>query len=71
MDGLRKTLEVALNVYNAESASNTPDYILAQYLTDCLAAFDKAVKLRAQYYDPMYRGSAKLDAARLKRDCKT
>jgi len=33
-----------------ENASDTPDFILAQYLSDCLAAFDKAVRERERWY---------------------
>lgn len=40
---LRDEIERVLNSANAESGSNTPDFILAEYLMDALAAFDKAV----------------------------
>lgn len=33
-----------------ENGSNTPDYILADYLSECLAAFDKAVSMRERFY---------------------
>lgn len=39
-----------LNRYSAENGSNTPDFILAEYLTDCLSAFDKAVCARSTWY---------------------
>ncbi len=47
---LRKEIEQAINRNSAENGSNTPDFILAEYLTDCLAAFDKAVKAREEWY---------------------
>ncbi|MDP2270899.1 MAG: hypothetical protein Q8K32_09225 [Archangium sp.] len=47
---LRKTIEAAINANSAENGSNTPDFILAEYLTDCLAAFDKAVVRRGDWY---------------------
>jgi hypothetical protein len=47
---LRKEIESALNRNCAENGSNTPDFILAEYLMDCLLAFDKTVKRRAQWY---------------------
>ncbi|CAB4219408.1 hypothetical protein UFOVP1619_9 [uncultured Caudovirales phage] len=37
---LREDIEHAINCNSAENGSNTPDYILAQFLTDCLAAYD-------------------------------
>lgn len=41
-------LELAnlINKFPKENGSDTPDYILASYLTDCLEAFDSAVKSR-------------------------
>jgi hypothetical protein len=47
---LRKKLEEAINLVSAENGSNTPDFVLAEYLTDCLAAFDKAAKRREGWY---------------------
>ena len=39
-----------INRNSAENGSNTPDFILAEYLTDCLTAFDRAVTLRCRWY---------------------
>lgn len=47
---LRKAIAAAINSNSAENGSNTPDFILAEYLTDCLAAFDNAVKRRGDWY---------------------
>jgi hypothetical protein len=47
---LRKQIERAINATSSENGSNTPDYILAQYLTDCLEAFDSATKERDRWY---------------------
>lgn len=46
----RKALEHAINCHSMENGSNTPDFVLAQYLADCLAAFDKAVQHREAYF---------------------
>ena len=43
-------LQAALNRHSAENASNTPDFILAEYLMDCLRAFDTASRHREQWY---------------------
>jgi len=40
-------IRVVLNRYSAEAPSGTPDYILANYLIDCLKAFNEAVSLRS------------------------
>ena len=47
---LRKQIETAINGMSAENGSNTPDFILAEFLTDCLAAFDGAVNARERWH---------------------
>jgi hypothetical protein len=42
-----------LNRYCKENDSNTPDYILAEYLNRCLITFNLAVQKRAQWYGRM------------------
>ena len=42
----RKELEVIINKYSMENGSNTPDFILADYLFSCLIAYNKAVVKR-------------------------
>ena len=57
----RKELERLINRESRESGSNTPDFILAEYLIDALAAFDRAVMRREQWYgrDPAYGSDLK------------
>lgn len=43
-------IRAALNRHSAENVSNTPDFILAEYLLNCLNAFDAASKRREQWY---------------------
>lgn len=43
---LEHALASALNRFCAENASNTPDWILAQYLIGCLAAWNIATQQR-------------------------
>lgn len=58
MSNLRQEIEQAINRCNAESGSETPDWILAEYLMGCLEAFDKAVKARSNWYgSPPHKGS--------------
>lgn len=47
---LRKDIEQAINKHSIENGSDTPDFILAEYLTDCLRAFDKATVKREEWY---------------------
>lgn len=39
-----------INRYSRENESNTPDFILAQYLEGCLAAFTTATQQRETWY---------------------
>ena len=46
---LRDRIANEINRVSRENKSNTPDFILAEYLTDCLSAFEKATpKLAAR-----------------------
>lgn len=59
---LEKELAMTLNRHSVENASNTPDFILAQYLIGCLAAWNRAVQQRETWYGrdprPSIPGSA-------------
>jgi len=46
----RKELEELINRYSLENGSDTPDFILADYLVMCLETFDKILQLREQWY---------------------
>jgi hypothetical protein len=46
----RREVESAINRHSMENGSNTPDFILAMYLVECLAAFDRAVNARDAWY---------------------
>ena len=45
-----RELTSLLNRYSRENASNTPDFILAQFLLDCLAAWNRGVQQRETWY---------------------
>ncbi len=51
-EGLCKSIQDAINRACAENASDTPDFILADYLMDCLAAWDNGTKRRTEWYRP-------------------
>jgi len=50
MSDLRREIEHIINCRSLENGSNTPDFILAKYLIDCLQAFDAAVNRREKWY---------------------
>jgi hypothetical protein len=47
---LSAELTPLLNKHSAENDSDTPDFILANFLLGCLAAFNEATKRREQWY---------------------
>ena len=46
----RKDVQHLINCCSLENGSNSPDFILAQYLDDCLTTFDRAVNAREIWY---------------------
>ena len=59
-----KALTDLLNFYSEENDSNTPDFILAQYLLACLAAWNVGVQQRENWYgrDPRPTCATNVDA---------
>ncbi len=45
----REKLSHAINCHSMENGSNTPDFILAEFLAKCLEAFDAAVQARSTW----------------------
>lgn len=58
-----KSLEALLNAHSQENTSNTPDFILAQYLLGCLAAWNTATQQRETWYGRDARPTAGTGAA--------
>lgn len=46
----QKELRALINRQSMENGCNTPDFILAEYMNRCLAAFDLAVNAREEYF---------------------
>lgn len=62
-----KELESAINRCSQENASDTPDFILATYLKECLLAFNKASRHREKWYGKelcIGNGTSKLPSER-------
>ena len=47
---LAEDIATVINCHSAENGSNTPDFILGEYLKDCLDAFDRASRWRELWY---------------------
>lgn len=50
MPTFRFHLEQLINAHSMENGSDTPDFILAEYLNNCLKVFDHAVHARSRWY---------------------
>lgn len=49
---LQKAISQAINSVSAENGSDTPDFILAEFLTECLMAWNKATRKRNDWHSP-------------------
>jgi dsDNA-binding SOS-regulon protein len=49
-----KDLAKLISQYRLENDSDTPDYILALYLSQCLDAFSCAIRTREKWYGRQY-----------------
>ena len=58
MEEFEKELTALINIHSKENESNTPDWLLAQYLLSCLAAFTTATQQRETWYGRDPRPSA-------------
>jgi len=53
---LELTIENAINLYCLENYSDTPDFILAQYLRRCLDVFNETMQARDDWYKAIDNG---------------
>lgn len=49
-ESFKSALTRLLNRYNLEGGSDTPDFLLADYLIQCLAVFDVTMAHREAWY---------------------
>lgn len=49
-EDFRARLENLINCFSLENGSDTPDFVLAQYLLDCLQSYDTALQAREEWY---------------------
>lgn len=49
-NALEKELAELLNRHSCEQASNTPDFVLANYLMNCLRAYNDAIHMRQNWH---------------------
>lgn len=46
----QEELENLINKHSKENESDTPDFILAKYLNDCLDTYNHAIKSRDKFF---------------------
>jgi len=47
----KKELEGLINRHSMENGSNTPDMLLAEYLTECLSVWNRIIKARDKWWN--------------------
>jgi len=50
MSDFREDLIALINTHSMENVSDTPDWILAEYLIACLKTFDAVTEAREEWY---------------------
>ena len=50
MSKFKKELKNLINKYSMEAGSDTPDFILSEYLAGCLENFDQTLEAREKWY---------------------
>lgn len=53
-------LQTLINQHSMENGSDTPDWMLAEYLCDCLATYEVIIQKRERWYG---RGPRKIEEA--------
>ena len=70
MDKFKKELEVLINQNGLDNECNTPDYILAEYLTSCLETYRDTIRSRDTWFDKTGYEQGKTDALKVIEDIK-
>ncbi len=48
--GFREELAILINKHSIENSSDTPDFILSEYIMGCLRVYDQTVRARDKWY---------------------
>ena len=49
-DEFVKELAAVINRYSMENRSNTPDYMLAEYMAGCLTVYENTISNRTEWF---------------------
>jgi len=61
MADFQDELESLINKHSQENGSDTPDFILASYMNECLLAFNSAVSARESWYGRLLTPTTNVD----------
>jgi len=61
VETFEQALERLINTYSKENGSNTPDFLLAEYLTGCLLLWNAMVTKREEWYGRSGRSPATIE----------
>lgn len=61
MNTFENELQHLINRYSKENGSDTPDFILAEYMNNCLLAFNQAIEAREKWYGRELRGEKSIE----------
>ena len=50
IENFKRDLAKLINIYSLDAVSNTPDFIIAEYLTNTLLEFDKLMQSRDDWW---------------------
>ena len=62
LESVELKLEALLNSHSRENESNTPDFILAEYMMMCLEAFEQASVRREDWYGHRHEPGGQTEA---------
>jgi len=49
-ENLKREISSVLNKYSQENRSNTPDFILAEYMLGCLTVYENTISMRNNWF---------------------
>lgn len=50
-ESLKKEIAGLLNKYSQENRSNTPDYMLADFMLGCLNVYENTIRSRTEWFE--------------------
>jgi len=58
MSNFQRELSALINKHSMENDSDTPDYLLAEFLIGCLNSYNRVINARDNWYGPKHDSNA-------------